>query len=184
MKKFKFSLQTVHNVREMRQENEEMKLIQLQSEANQILEQIAKLEKMHHEAIENYAKKLGTGVAVNISAIKYELDQISALENAIRNAQLSHAAKKSECKAQSLKLAEAMREVKTTDRLRPRSKDSPSARSQPAGAGFSRRNRNCKFCPQNDLNQRYDNNYFKSIRRLRTDAERLGRRDRQRKFCR
>jgi hypothetical protein len=80
MKKFKFTLQTVHNVRELRQEKEEFVLSQLQAEAQKTVDRLAELEKMHLGAIEQYGAKMQTGAAINISVLELERNHISALD--------------------------------------------------------------------------------------------------------
>ena len=47
MKKFKFTLQTVHNVREMQQEKEELVLSERQTEVNQATARLAEIERLH-----------------------------------------------------------------------------------------------------------------------------------------
>ncbi len=118
MKKFKFTLETVHNVREMKQESEQLVFIQLQNEAAKAAEQIEKIEAAYLRAIENYGHKLGHGRVMNIGEMQLEAMHISALERQKRRAIEILAEKKQACVVQSVKLAAAAREVKITDRLR------------------------------------------------------------------
>jgi len=118
MKKFKFTLQTVHTVREMKQEKEQLVLSQLQAEAAQAADQIRLIESAYHRAIENYAQKLNSGRAMNISEIELETMHISALENQKRQALIILEEKKQACAMQTEKLSAAVREVKITERLR------------------------------------------------------------------
>ncbi|HQU83720.1 MAG TPA: flagellar FliJ family protein [Pyrinomonadaceae bacterium] len=118
MKKFKFTLQTVHNVREMNQEREQIALMTLQRQADEIVERLAQLEKMQIKAIETYSSKLRIGEAVNIGQMELELNHISTLDRLKRKAQELLKEKKEACTAQQRKLAAAMREVKITKRLR------------------------------------------------------------------
>jgi flagellar export protein FliJ len=118
MKKFKFTLQTVHNVREMKQEKEQLVLSQLQNEAAKAAEQIEKIEEAYLQAIENYGRKLGSGRVMNIGEMELEAMHISALERQKRRAHEILSEKKQACILQSTKLAAASREVKITERLR------------------------------------------------------------------
>lgn len=118
MKKFKFTLQTVHNVREMRQEKEQLVLAGLQNEAAQAAEQIEKIEEAYILAIENYGHKLGNGKAMNIGEMELDAMYLSALERQKRRAIEILNEKKQACMQQGVKLAATAREVKITDRLR------------------------------------------------------------------
>lgn len=118
MKKFKFTLQTVHNVREMKQEAEQLVLSKLQNEAEQIAEQIERIEAEYIRAIENYSKKLENGKTLNIREMEFDAMQISELDKLKRRTNVILEEKKQACAAQSAKLAAAAREVKITDRLR------------------------------------------------------------------
>lgn len=118
MKKFKFTLETVHNVREMRQENEQLKLTELQAEVSKAAEQIEKIEAAYLRAIENYSNKVNSGRAMNISEMELEAMHISALERQKRRAVEILEEKKCAAQAQSRNLAAAVREVKVTERLR------------------------------------------------------------------
>ena len=118
MKKFKFTLQTVHNVREMKQENEQLVLTQLQNEAAKAADQIEKIEVAYLRAIENYSNKVNCGRVMNIGEMELDALHISALERQKRRAYEVLEEKKQACRVQSTKLAAATREVKITDRLR------------------------------------------------------------------
>lgn len=118
MKKFKFTLQTVHNVREMKQENEQLKLSDLQTEAARAAEQIERIEAAYLRAIESYSTKINSGRAMNIGEMELEAMHISALERQKRRAAEVLEERKRACAVQSQKLAAAAREVKITERLR------------------------------------------------------------------
>ncbi len=118
MKKFKFTLQTVHNVREMRQEKEEFVLSQLQAEANKAAERIKEIEQMQQQAMENYAKTLRRGEAMNIAEMEMETNHIAALDRSKRQAQELLEQQRQSCNNQKLILAAATREVKVTQKLR------------------------------------------------------------------
>lgn len=118
MKKFKFTLQTVHSVREMRQEKEELVFSQMQSEANAAAERIAHIEKMRFEAIEKYTQKLKAGEFVCAKELEMNSNHFASLDRLQREAEKVLEDKKRACDAQSRKLAAAVREVKITNRLR------------------------------------------------------------------
>jgi flagellar export protein FliJ len=118
MKKFKFTLETVHNVREMKQENEQLVLTQLQNEAAKAAEQIEKIETAYLRAIESYSQKINSGRAMHIGEMELEALHLSALERQKRRAVEVLDERKRAVTEQRVKLAAASREVKVTDRLR------------------------------------------------------------------
>ena len=118
MKKFKFSLQTVHNVREMRREREEFVLSQLLGEVEKTAQRIDELERKHLAAIEAYAGKMRTGAVVNINEIEFERDHIAALDRLLRETRAEHERQQATCRQQTQKVAVAMQAAKVTDRLR------------------------------------------------------------------
>jgi flagellar export protein FliJ len=148
MKKFKFTLQTVHNVREMRQEKEEFVLSQLLAEAERTAARIAELERRQHEAIENYAARMRQGAAINICEVELERDHIAALDRLIRETRGQLEQQQAGCRQQTQKVAAAMREVKITDQLRDtqksrhereRSREEQNTLDDLISAGFARR---------------------------------------------
>jgi flagellar export protein FliJ len=118
MKKFKFTLQTVHNVREMKQEKEEFILGELQMEAAKAAQFVSEVEQMRFKAIDNYASRLQSGAALDAFELELNSNHIAALDRLRREAQNALEIKKQACLQQSKTVAAAMREVKITDRLR------------------------------------------------------------------
>lgn len=118
MKKFKFTLQTVHDVREMKQENEHLRFTQLQKEAEKAAEQVRLIEKMRQEAIEKYSLRLQSGGIINAYELEMNSNHISTLDRLIREAQGSLEQKKLACLKQSENVAAATRAAKITSRLR------------------------------------------------------------------
>lgn len=118
MKKFKFTLQTVHNVREMRQEREELTLAEMLTEVNRASERIKQIEKMRFDAIEKYTERLRAGEFLNATEMELNSKYFNSLDDLQREAEKSLAEKNLACTAQRAKLASAAREVKITDRLR------------------------------------------------------------------
>lgn len=118
MKKFKFTLQTVHNVREMRQEKEKIVLGELQTEANKISLQVAQIEKTRIDAIESYAQRLNSGEQLNAMEMELNLNHFASLNRLQQEAEKVLEQKNKACQMQGKTVAAAMREVKITDRLR------------------------------------------------------------------
>lgn len=118
MKKFKFTLQTVHNVRELKQESEQLVLAQLQAEAARAAEQIERIDAAYIRAINEYSAKVNGGRALHIGEMELEALHISSLERQKRQAIEVFEEKKRACASQSVRLAAAAREVKVTNRLR------------------------------------------------------------------
>lgn len=118
MKKFKFTLETVHNVREMRREREEMVLSQLNAEAEKTAGRIRELENRQTAAIEAYARKMQAGTMINIGEIELERNHIAALDRLIRETRQTLEQQQLTCRQQTQKVAAAMQLVKVTDRLR------------------------------------------------------------------
>jgi len=118
MKKFKFNLQTVHDVREIRQEKEQLALAELQTEAKIIAERIKQFENMRITAIDNYKRKMKAGDTISVFELELITDHIADLDRQRMQAQEELKEKNIECAEQQNHLAAAYREVKVTDKLR------------------------------------------------------------------
>lgn len=118
MKKFRFTLQTVHNVRELKQEREQFTLSQLQYEAAKAAEQIEMIEAAYLRAMENYSRKINGGKPLHVGEMELATMHLSSLDQQKRRAIETLEEKKRACQNQSAKLAAATREVKVTKRLR------------------------------------------------------------------
>jgi flagellar export protein FliJ len=118
MKKFKFTLQTVHNVREMREEKEKLVLSELQTEAERIAHQIEHIEKLRFESIENYARRLSAGEQISAMEMELNSNHFASLNRLQQETEKLLEQKKGACSAQRAKLAAAAREVQITERLR------------------------------------------------------------------
>ncbi len=117
MKKFKFTLQTIHNVREMRQEKEEQVLSKIQSKINFAKLRLSDLEKLRFVAIENYTQKLKSGNAINPFEMELNTNHFASLDRSIREAKAEIEVIKYEYLEQSRVLATANQQVKITERL-------------------------------------------------------------------
>lgn len=118
MKKFKFTLQAVHSVREMREEKEHLVLTQMQHEAEKAAERVQKLLQMRLEAIEKYSLRLQAGQPINAYELELNSNHISSLDKIRREAEAVLEQKKLACRRQSETVAAATRAVKITNRLR------------------------------------------------------------------
>lgn len=118
MKKFKFTLQTVHNVREMKQEKEQAILSDLQTQAAHAADRVNELEQLRFKAIETYGQRLETGETINAYELELNSNHIADLDRLQQQAQKNLEQKKQACIAQSKSVASAAREVKVTNRLR------------------------------------------------------------------
>ena len=118
MKKFKFTLQSVHNVREMRREKEELVLAEKQSEVSQAIARLAEVERKRLQAIENYTRQMTRGETMSAYEIELNINHLRDLDRLVREAQETIEGKKQACSEQSRVVAAAGREVKVTERLR------------------------------------------------------------------
>lgn len=151
MKKFKFTLQTVHNVREMKQEKEEMTLAEMLMEVNRAADRIAQIEKMRNEAVEKYTQRLRAGEILNVTEMELNAKYFNSLDGLQREAEKLLSEKNLACTAQRVKLAGAAREVKITERLREQQvlrhqlesdKQQQTALDEIVSAGYARKMRN------------------------------------------
>lgn len=118
MKKFKFKLQSLHNVREIKQEKEQAILAKIQQEINELREKIAEIEQMRFTAIENYAGKLKHGEKINPIEMELNSKHISSLDRLKQETLENLADKEKVFSEQVKKVAEAKKEVKITENLR------------------------------------------------------------------
>ncbi|CAN5362998.1 hypothetical protein BH10ACI2_BH10ACI2_06510 [soil metagenome] len=118
MKKFKFTLDTVHKVREIRMEKESVILSDLQAEAEKAAQSLANLETMRQEAIENYTRRIRSGEQMNSMEMELNSNHFASLDRLQKEAEAALALKRTACARQIQLVTEAMREVKVTDNLR------------------------------------------------------------------
>jgi flagellar export protein FliJ len=118
MKKFQFTLQSLHNVREMREENELMVLSRLNMEAEAASDQLARIEGELLSAVENYNRKFGAGRAINAMEMELNSKHITALERKKVAARDELAERQNACARQISQVARAAQEVQVTGRLR------------------------------------------------------------------
>ena len=123
MKKFEFKLETVHKVREIRQEREAIILGELQAEAERAGQTVTHIEMLRQEAIENYTRRLGAGEQLDAMEMEMNSNHFTSLNRLQKEAEIDLQQKRSMCLKQVEFVTEAMREVKITDRLRETQKE-------------------------------------------------------------
>jgi flagellar export protein FliJ len=118
MKKFKFSLETVHKVREIRREKESVILSGLREDAEKAADRVAHIEAMRHAAIENHTRRLGSGESLNVTEMELSSNHFASLNRLQRDAETVLELKRQECQRQVELVTKAMVKVKVTDNLR------------------------------------------------------------------
>jgi flagellar export protein FliJ len=118
MKKFKFTLQSVHNVREMREEKELMVLSRLNLEAEQASARLTAVEGALVTAVEKYNYRIKPGQAINASEMEINSRHISALETQKAAAREEVLVRQDACVRQISQVTQAARDVKITGKLR------------------------------------------------------------------
>jgi flagellar export protein FliJ len=118
MKKFAFTLQTVHKVREMRQDQEKLIFGELQAEVNQAAAHLENIEKPRTAAMESYSKRLRSGEQFDPLEMQLHSSHFESLIRLRQDAEKELEGKKQACLRQGENVAQAIREVKVTNRLR------------------------------------------------------------------
>lgn len=118
MKKFKFSLESVHKVREIRQERESVILGELRAEASRAAERVAHIEAMRQEAIEKYTRRITNGAKVDALEMELSSKHFASLDRLQKDAEAELAKRNHDCDIQLGAVTEAMRNVKITANLR------------------------------------------------------------------
>jgi flagellar export protein FliJ len=117
MKKFKFTLQSVHNVREVREEHELMTLSRLNLEAEEASAHLTFVEGALVSAVEKY-NDIKPGQALNAAQMELNSQHISALEKQKAAARDELLQRKDACVRQMSQVTQAARDVKVTGKLR------------------------------------------------------------------
>lgn len=118
MKRFKFSLESVHKVREIRQERESVILGELKAEAIRAAERVANLESMRRDAIERYTRRVTSGERVDAMEMELSSKHFASLDLLQREAEAELARRNHDCDIQIAAVTEALRDVKITENLR------------------------------------------------------------------
>lgn len=122
MKKFKFSLQTVHNVRETMRDKEEQELIRLRGIVAKENERVLMIENERMLLEASYSEKLNAGTIDPVQAAMTS-NYINALIHREREARMVLRQAESAAEKQRQKLTEAERDVEATSRLRERARE-------------------------------------------------------------
>ena len=118
MKKFKFTLSAVHNVREMRQEKEQLVYSQLQAEAAAVAEQLTEAENKRRTTLDCYARRLASGEIVDPLEMELSAKYLLSLDRLERESKKVLAQKKQACDRQSVNVTAAHQAVKATAKIR------------------------------------------------------------------
>lgn len=118
MKKFKFTLDSVHKVREIKQDRESAILSDLRAEADRAAERVAHIEAMRHDAIENYTLRIAAGERLDALEMELSSKHFASLDRLQKDAEAVLAQRRKACEIQIEALTEAMRSVKITENLR------------------------------------------------------------------
>ncbi len=118
MKKFKFTLNSVHKVREITKERESVLLGELRSEADRAALRISHIESMRQEAIKKYTSRIANGERLDAMEMELSSKHFASLDRLQREAEKALVQKQHACDLQVVAVAEAMREVKITENIR------------------------------------------------------------------
>lgn len=118
MKRFKFSLESVHKVREIRQERESAILGELKAEAMRAAERVAHIEAMRREAIDRYTRQVTNGARVDALEMELSSKHFASLDRLQKDAEAELARRNRDCEIQIAAVTEALRNVKITENLR------------------------------------------------------------------
>lgn len=118
MKKFKFTLQTVHKVRELNSERENLALSELQSDAEKAASRVEHIESMRNEAVEKYLDRIGSGGQLNPLEMELNANHFASLNALQKDAQKTVEEKRQACLRQMEVVKAARIEMKVTDKLR------------------------------------------------------------------
>ena len=122
MKKFKFKLESVHNVRELNEEKEKTEFARLLREVAAAEQRLEQLNAQRVEAMNRYLEDLGSGTAINPVELDLYSKHFASLERLRIETEKELEEKRSACNAQAVQLSEAARDVKVTGKLREKEK--------------------------------------------------------------
>lgn len=119
MKRFKFSLQTVHNLRVSKRDKAELELAQAAAEVAKAIDQIAEAEQVRVAAEEECAQMLRTPM-IDPHEVGLRSEYLYSLATQKSHAQARLATLEQEREAQRELLVQASRAARTTEQLRER----------------------------------------------------------------
>ena len=118
MKKFAFTLQSVHKVREFRQEKELLNLSEKQAEMEAAQARVALIEQQRFDAMKRYADRLNSREYISPLEMELNFNHFASLNRLQQEAEAVLELKRKDFARQGEVVAEAAREVKVTDKLR------------------------------------------------------------------
>jgi flagellar export protein FliJ len=118
MKTFKFTLKTVHKVREMKEDREKIVLGECRAEVDQAAAHHENIEGSRVAAMEDYAQRLRSGEQFDALEMHLHSAHFDSLNRLRIDAEKELVNKKDAYLKQGENVAAAMREVKVTNRLR------------------------------------------------------------------
>lgn len=118
MKKFKFTLQSVHRVRAAQQDREVAALDRLRQQAEQDARSLADVISKHCDAVEAASKRFAAGEHIDPFELAASYDHIASLEQARRDAEAVLENSRRACEVQREKVEQAARDVKVTENLK------------------------------------------------------------------
>lgn len=119
MKKFKFTLQPVHNLREAKLEQEQLRLASLQEALAKAFDSLEKAERERLDATDEYARKIQAGELPSLD-FSLMMNYLKTLAHREKEARKNLDDAKHACAQQINRLTEAMRDVEATGKLRER----------------------------------------------------------------
>lgn len=117
MKKFKFKLETVHKVRELREDKEKLVLGELRTEVNKAAAHHENIQVSRGAAMEDYAQRLRAGEQFDPLEMQLHSSHFESLNRLRVEAEKELEEKKQAYHRQGENVAAAMREVKVTNKL-------------------------------------------------------------------
>jgi flagellar export protein FliJ len=132
MKRFKFSLQTVHDFREFRRDTAEREFAEVTAQLHRAKAQLDEVKRTHDLALDNYLL-LYQCREIKVSKIAAHTDFINSLNRREREVRGQILTIERHLESKRLALTEALRDTKTTSKLRERQRqrhDLDSARRE------------------------------------------------------
>ena len=122
MKKFKFNLESVHNVRELREEQEQTVFARMRKAVNETEQRLEKIRERRIAAMDKYLEDLQGGRAADPVEMDLHAKHFASLERLRIETEIELEEKRSACREQAGLLSAAAREVKVTGKLREKKK--------------------------------------------------------------
>lgn len=122
MKKFRFSLQTVHDLRETRRDEEERTLVRTANATQEAADKLAETRQAHERATDEYAARLQSG-EIDPFVATLSVNYLAALLKREREDQARLQERERIHEAQRMITAEAARAAEATAKLRERQRE-------------------------------------------------------------